>query len=374
VTAVLTAEETASLCTAGAMAPSGGNVQPWRVTVTGNVLRIDLDPRRGTSSFLDVGGYASLIAIGCFAENVGIAARSRGLGQEWALRVATRGVHEVSVRDATVEFTFSGREPAAAHELYEYLPRRVTARRMVDGGRPGKTETERLAAVVPEVDARLRLATLSDPVPRKSLGRVLGAADVIRMRNRAMFSDTVREICWTEREALARRDGIDLRTLELPRGTEKSLLMLRRRPWLRALVPEGTLTATARSLAADCSCVCCLSTSSELDRETAIAAGMALQRLWLSATRDGLSVHPWTVSALELIRLERFAGAGFTARERRAVARLAERLRDAFGLAPTDTPVLVLRLSEAVPPRVRALRLPWQSFTTLAAAAKEKGL
>lgn len=360
-TAVLTTEETASLCAAGAMAPSGGNVQPWRVTVTGNVMRIDLDPRRSDSSFLDVGGYASLIAIGCFAENVDIAARSLGL------------VHEMSVRDGTVEFTFSGREPAAAHELYEYLPKRATARQMVDRGRPGGTEAKRLAAVVPEVDARFKLTIVSDPMRKKALGRVLGAADVIRMRNRAMFSDMVREICWTEREALARRDGIDLRTLELPSGTEKSLIMLRRLPWLRALVPAGRLAATARAFVASCSCVCCLSTSSELDRETMVAAGMALQRLWLSSARDGLSVHPWTVSALEVIRLERFAGSGFTARERHAVARIAERLRGAFGLPPTDMPVFVMRLSEAVPPRVRSLRLPWQSFTTLAAAAEERG-
>lgn len=360
-TAVLTAEETASLCAAGALAPSGGNVQPWRVTVTGNVLRVGLDPQRSDSSFLDVGGYASLIAIGCFAENVGIAARSLGLA------------HGVSVRGGTVEFMFSHREQAATHELYEYLARRVTARRMVPGGRPGQAEAERLAAVVPEVDARLGLTVVSDPVRRESLGRVLGDADVIRMRNRAMFSDMVREICWTEREALARRDGLDLRSLELPPGTEKLLIMLRRLPWLRLLAPPGRVAATARSLVADCACVCCLSASSELDRDTMVAAGMALQRLWLSATRAGLSVHPWTVSTLELIRLECFAGSGFTARERRAVAGIAERLRDTLGLLPTDTPVMVMRMSEAAPPRARSLRLPWQSFTTLAATAGEEG-
>jgi hypothetical protein len=114
-----------------------------------------------------------------------------------------------------------------------------------------------------------------------------------------------------------------------------------------------------------------LSTSSELERETMVAAGRALQRLWLSATRDGLAVHPWTVSPLELIRLERFGGAGFTARERRAVARIAERLRDSFGLPRAETPVFVMRLSEAVPPSVRSLRLPWQSFTTVAAGSEE---
>jgi hypothetical protein len=361
VTAVLSAEETARLCAAGAMAPSGGNTQPWRVTVTGNVMRIYPDPSRSDSSFLDVGGYASHIAIGCFAENVDIAARSLGL------------THEMFVRNGAVEFTFSGRQSASPHELYEYLPRRETARRMVDRDRPSGPETERLAAVVPEVDARFKLTTLSDPVCRRALGRVLGAADVIRIRNRVMFNDMVREICWTEPEALARRDGIDLRTLELPPGTEKSLIVLRRLPWLRAVVPAVRLAATARSLVADCSCVGCMSTSAELDWGTMVAAGRALQRLWLSATRAGLSLHPWTVSALEVIRLERFAGSEFTARERHAVARIAEGLRDAFGLAPADMPVLVMRLSEAVPPQVRSLRLPWQSFTTLAAAAEEAG-
>jgi nitroreductase len=47
---MLTASEIAGLCEAGAMAPSGGNAQPWQVVVAGGRLRIGLDPQRSDRS------------------------------------------------------------------------------------------------------------------------------------------------------------------------------------------------------------------------------------------------------------------------------------------------------------------------------------
>jgi len=351
----LSADETATLCAAGAMAPSGGNDQPWRVTVAGNTMRIGLDPRRSGKSFLDVGGYASLFAIGCFAENVGIAARSLGLG------------YERTADGTTVEFMFASRQAATADPLYEALPRRTTNRRLADGSQPGDEEVARLVSVVREADAACTVTALADPDRKHAVARALGAADVVRLRNRAMFSDMTREIRWTERETAATRDGIDLRTLELPGSTRVLMGLLRRQPWLRSLVPAGPLSATARSLVAGCARICCLSVSPELDASAMVRAGMALQRLWLTATAGGLAVHPWTVSTLEVIRLERFAGAGLSARERDAVARVAGGLRTAFGIPPGDTPVFVFRLSKAGPPSARSLRRPWESFTTVEA-------
>jgi nitroreductase len=356
---VLTPDEIAQLCTAGAAAPSGGNTQPWRVTVTGGHLVIEVDRQRGDDSFLDVDGYAARFAIGCFAANVAIAARSLGLRYQ---RV---------VRDATVEFTFDGRTSASAHELYPYVPKRVTNRRASDGTRLAEPDVRRLVEVVTAVDPAFTVTAVSAPDRRDVVARALARADAVRMRNRAMFADMVREICWSGGEARTRRDGLDLPTLELPASTVTLLRVLRRLPRLRTVLPAARLGDTARALVRNCSHICCLSAAAPLTGEVMVAAGTAMQRLWLEATRHDVAVHPWTVSTLLLARLEACAGVGFTAGERAEVARIGHDLRDGFDLSTRDSPVFVFRLSKAQPPTGRSLRLPWQSFTTIAGVSHE---
>ncbi len=75
----LTDKEIEKLCTAGAQAPSGGNIQPWQVVIyQKRILELRLDPER-SNTFLDVGQLASFLALGAFYENVCIAADSLGL-------------------------------------------------------------------------------------------------------------------------------------------------------------------------------------------------------------------------------------------------------------------------------------------------------
>jgi hypothetical protein len=353
---MLTEDEITALCTAGAMAPSGGNEQPWRVSVDGSRLLIGPDDQHSDNSFLDVDGYAAGLAIGCFAENVAITARTLGL--EYA---------EES-RDGTTRFTFTGRQAASPHRLAESITRRVTNRRPWDGTALTDADLEPLMAAV---DTALDLTAVSDPHAKAVIGRALGTADVLRMRNTTMFTDMTREMCWTDRETAARRDGLDLRTLELPGATVKLLSLLRRVPRLRLLLPARKLAETARLLVQNTSHICCLSTRDPLTRETMTAAGRSLQRLWLEATHAGLSVHPWTVGTLLLTRQEEFHGRGFTADESQQVRLLGQDLRRGFGLLPQDRPVFVFRLFKSPPPSARSLRRPWQSFTTMQESSDE---
>ncbi len=346
---MLTAEEIAALCTAGAMAPSGGNAQPWRVQVGGDRLRV-----RGEAdgSFLDVGGYAARFAVGCYADNVAIAAQSLGLE------------YELSTSDDAVRFTFTGRVAPALHELHDSIADRVTNRGRSDGA---TLAGQMLASIVDTV------STVSTSDDKQTVAQALGAADVLRMRHPVMFADMVREICWSDREAVQRREGLDIRTLELPGATAKLLSLLRRLPALRQLLPAGKLADTARQVVANSSHMCCLSVPAPLTGEAMVSAGMAMQRLWLTATRHGIWVHPWTVSTLLLARLEVFGGTGLTGKERDEVARIGRDLRAGFGLGPHDHPVFVFRLFTGPPPAARSLRLPWQSFTKAFTKGDENG-
>ncbi len=361
---MLTKVEIATLCAEGAKAPSGGNEQPWRVAIDGDRMVIRPDAERSGHSFLDVEGYAANFAVGCFAENVAIAAHSLGL--EWTEQTA----------GGTVEFTFAGRRPPLlqerewwpAHELMASIARRVTNRQPWAGA---TVPDAALAPLLGTVDPEFRVTAVSAPEAKAVIGRAVGAADVVRMRNAAMFADMVREMCWSDGETARRRDGLDLRTLELPGATVTLLSLLRKAPGLRALLPSNKLAETARLLVARCSHICCLSTRQPLTPDSMTAAGRSLQRLWLEATRAGLSLHPWTVSTLLLMRLEVFQGKDFTDGEARHIGAAGRDLRQGFGLAPEDHPVFVFRLFTSPPPAARSLRRPWQSFTTIQESADE---
>ena len=345
---MLTTEEIEKLCVAGSLAPSGGNAQPWRVTVSDTRMEIRVDADRG--SFLDVGGYAGLFAVGCFAQNVAIAAGTRGLS------------NTVTVDDGTAVVTFTGRHDPRRDELYDCLPERVTNRRLHEGAPLADDAVRRL---VDAAGGMVTVATVSTVDGKAAVARALGAADALRMRHPVMFADMVREMRWSERETRDERDGLDLATLELPASTLRLLALLRRFPRLRRLLPAARLGDTARTLVLGCSHVCCLAIPGPLEPWKVITAGMAMQRLWLTATRDGIGVHPWTVSTLQLIRLESFGGEGFSEPEREEVKRFGAELRAAFGLRPEQIPVFVFRLSKAPPPTARSLRRPWQSYTTI---------
>lgn len=346
---MLTTEEIEKLCAAGSLAPSGGNAQPWRVAASESRIEIGVDSDRG--SFLDVGGYAGLFAVGCFAENVSIAADTLGLS------------HDVTVNDdGTAVVTFSGRRDPGRNDLSDCIPERVTNRRLHEGAPLADEDVQRL---VDAAGTMVTASSVSTVDGKRAVAKALGAADALRMRHPVMFGDMVREMRWSERETQEQRDGLDLGTLELPASTTRLLSLLRRFPRLRLLLPAARLGDTARTLVLGCSHVCCLAVPGPLVPSSMVVAGMAMQRLWLAATRDRISVHPWTVSTLQLIRLESFGGEGFAEPERAAVRRFGAELRAAFALQPAQIPVFVFRLSKAPPPTARSLRRPWQSYTTI---------
>jgi hypothetical protein len=93
-----------------------------------------------------------------------------------------------------------------------------------------------------------------------------------------------------------------------------------------------------------------LTTSLPLE-QGAVAAGRALQRIWLEAQRRGLAFQP-------------LAGAALLALPGYAAIRAAtgERLRQGWKLLTDGTPLMVFRMGHAKPPAVHTGRPQWEDF------------
>ena len=355
---VLTEPDVALLCEAGALAPSGGNIQPWRVQVDGNALKLALDPVRA-HSFLDVGHYASIYALGSFLENVCIA--SETLGLLYTLEVGPFR----DLEDAFVTLTYTGRaaEPRE-HPLHAQLARRCTNRQMSDGTIIQDAAIDRLKEALGS-EEYVKLSYLVDESDRKSVANILGKADVIRTKHDVLAGQMFDELRFTSKDATQTKDGIDVDTLEMPSAAIAFVQKLRDYPTLRRVLPGKLFEGFAQEPLSKSSHVCLVSLKRSPNSVSLIEAGRAVQRLWLKATELNLAVQPMTVLPFLMLRSELFGGDGFSSKDNAMVVSLAKRLRGVFHITPDEIPLFLFRLSRASEPSQRALRRPWRDFTTL---------
>lgn len=354
----LTEDELRQLCEAGSMAPSGGNVQPWLVEANGNTLDLTINLER-SGSFLDVEGYASFFALGCFTENLLLAAENLGLVYK------TEFINSQNVKDFHFQIIFIDRKKGRS-ELFPFIKERTTNRKISDGSFIEKELVDQLVTISASSQSQMRLSTVFSANDKGKVAKALGKADGVRMMNNELFKEMMNEIRWSEGEVIKTRDGLDLKTLEVPANLGKMLNLVKKFPILRNTVPLSSFENMAKPLLLGCSHLCCLSTSDKITPEIMFEAGRQLERIWLTATKLKISFQPWTVLPFFIMRINFLAGKGFSSSEIETLKISVEDFKAAFGLTTQDMPLFIFRLSIAKPPSARSLRLPWQSFTKIA--------
>lgn len=353
--------EVEKLAIAGGKAPSGGNIQPWILTVKPQQLQIKLDPLR-SKSFIDVGKSASFLALGCFAENVCIAAQTMGL----IYKIDVLEYKKIS--DPIIVIKFFDRKEGMkkfSHPLYPYISKRVTNRQLSDGTIIGNKQIEKLKKVASQSGKRYGLVALSGYNDKKKAAKILGKTDAIRNTNKETLRQMMEEFRWSRAEALATRDGLAIETLELPTNLEKMLRLYKKVPSLRYIIPKEAFEKMTEPLILGSSHICCYYTSQPYSSRSLVIGGMILERIWLTATKLGLAFQPWTVLPFFIFRVKYFQGEGFSKSEIEQIQKLETDLRSLFDLKNNYLPLFIFRLSKAKPPSAKSLRLSWKQYTEI---------
>ena len=354
----LSRAEVQSLCEAGATAPSPANLQAWKVTVDGPRFDLWLDDAL-SSSFLDIKRYASVFALGSFAENVAIAARQRGLVP------SLERLPYDDVRAPVARFTFS-RGAAAEEPLYPHIFTRVTNRKPGDGSVVPDEMIEALRRELQADGHRLTLATITGGEAKQRYEHALALAENIRMYDDEMRRQMFGEVCWGDEEMARRQVGLPLATLEAPAPVVWFMRLLKRAPWLMKLTPKKAMEKSWIAQLEPTSHLCCISVDGKLGPASCFEGGRAVQRLWLRATALGLSVHPWVITPYLIVRNRDLNGAGLTPEQRAILDGIEADLRAATAMAPGDSALFLCRLFKGPPPTAQAPRRDWQRFTILA--------
>ncbi|HEY6877592.1 MAG TPA: Rv1355c family protein, partial [Polyangiales bacterium] len=327
---------------AASLAPSGGNVQPWRFVFDERAEKLEcwFVPDRGRT-FLDYQRRASHLAFGALAENVRLAAAR--LGFDAVIEAFPDPSKPELVCTALLDPNHATTAGARDRLLADWIENRVTNRKL---GVRTKLSSG-IAAELRELfqGASCRLTLVSDPSTLDRLGDIHGETERLRMLHPMMHDELMEEIRWSYAEAERTRDGIDVATLEMTPTDRAGMTVLQRQDVIETMRRidggHGLKTASKKALAAACAfgVIAGRGTSPAHYFE----AGSRMQRMWLLANARGLALQPLSAMLYVFARLDGRA-AGLSPREVSAFQSARTAFRAAVPPQEGETELFAFRL------------------------------
>lgn len=325
-------------------APSGGNVQPWRVEAGPDSITIRLAPEH--SSTMDAGFRGSAVALGAALFNAKVAAAHRQvLGPVSFLE----DVDSVPLL-ATLQLR-AGSDPRLA-SLYKPMLARETNRRLGTSDAIPADALELLRTVAEREGARLHLVTGRDDIA--GAADHLADADRIRYLTPRLHADMVSELRWPGDQHPD--TGIDIRSLELDPDDLAVLDILRRSDVMAHLgrwkAGNALREDTRRRLLAS-SAIAVISVPGSALADYA-RGGSAVEAVWITAQQHGLAVQP--ISPVFLYAHDREHFTELSAPFAEELWELREGFRQLVRLNDSASLVLVMRFAWSAPASVRSCR------------------
>jgi len=344
--------------TAGMMAPSGANVQPWKFHFADGVLSLRNDPSRAFK-YLDLENMTVWVSLGAVLENIVIAARAIGLEPK------ITPFPDANDADLGARITFSPRTPVR-DELLEWIPKRQANRRKAEtrSALPDAVK-QKLGEVAAAAGVRVQIK--DDEASLAAYDELLRFESRLGFANEGIHSEFTGTFRWTPEEVMTRRDGLDVCTLEV-KGPHRAVL--------HALTDPANVKAIKEANAADffekpaagritSSDAIVLVTVKGFEPRAVLGAGRAVQRLWTTAQMLGFGVQPQTFLPYYFMRLERAGGEGFDESERKELAEKRVKYRELFEVGPDEAEIFFFRLHRSDAPSARSLRRKLDDLLTI---------
>jgi tRNA A37 threonylcarbamoyladenosine dehydratase len=336
-----------------ALAPSGGNAQPWRFVYRSadSALECWLVPERART-FLDFERRASHLAFGAAAENIRLAGVRLGL--DVSIDVLPDPGRPELICVAHLR-RGEGHPGALDMLLADTVETRVTNRRLGERvAMPAALERD-LGHLL--TGSSCSLQWLTEPAALDAFGELHGESERLRMLHPVMHPELMGELRWSPEETERTRDGIDLATLELTPTDRAGMGVLQRNDVIDVMrridAGQGLRQASKKALA--CASAVGLISSEGSSPAHYVAAGSRLQQLWLLANARGFALQPLTAMLYVFERIDQGTG-DFSERELLAFERTRAALRSLFPAQLGHTPMFAFRLARAPAPTARSLR------------------
>ncbi|MDX5478589.1 MAG: hypothetical protein LPJ98_09035, partial [Cyclobacteriaceae bacterium] len=347
-------EELEGLLEIANLAPSGGNIQPWIwiMDKKGN-LHLFHDKKR-SESMLDYLGTGSLIAFGAALENFRLIAATRG----FEIEIINQIKEFEQTLIASIRFIAKYSKPILVphFELVDGIKLRCTNRKNNDRVLLDQQILKQFEQYA--LEEGLELSFIEDESKLSQLAKVVGGMDRMRFFHEQGLVDFIKEVRWTQKDAIETKDGIDIETLELG-ATERAAMGLLKDPrtvkFFRKFFLGYGLTKISKDTMMTASSIGMIR-SENFDPISYLKAGAALQRIWIKANMKQISFQPVAAMCFMFHFVKREKENGFSQSEINEIKSLEKTTDLIFGSSKYCEPIFMFRLNVAGEPSIRSYR------------------
>lgn len=330
-------------------APSGDNSQPWRFEIKNGKLYIFNIPDRD-NPILNFRQSGSYIAHGGLIENIHITSSHFGYEAEVNL------FPDSSQKDLVAIVSFQESDIKNS-PLYEYIKQRVTNRKPYKKNRTLAQEQKNILIDVVSDIGGGRIIFVDDTEKKKIIGNAASTMERVALETRTLHKLFFGGILWNKKDNEKGVMGLYIKTLELPPPIRVAFRFLKywsvtnlvNKIGFSKLASKGNAGTYAKSSALYTVVI------DEDSPKGFIKAGRISQRVWLNATKLGLSVQP--VTGILFIARKVFAGDTdvFSNSHIPIIKNAYEQIKSAFGIQD-GTMAMMFRIGYSDAPTSRTFR------------------
>lgn len=343
------------LVAAACTAPSGGNAQPWRWVFKEQTLFL-FNGTDSSDTLLGYGNLGAYVGLGAAAENILLKAAQLNL------KAVCTPFPDQQQKDLVAIFRFYTAEEGTGTEnivLAAGIEDRLTNRNISKRAPINTTALEKIRAAAEKIPgATVNFFTADEKMDK--IGEILGEIEKIRLLEKTGHRDFIDEIRWTEKENLEKRDGIDIRTLDVT-ASEMAGLQVAKDYRVIELVDQWNggnafkkLTTKTIGAAGAVGVI----TMPDTTDSSYFEGGRALQRAWIAANLEGISFHLVAAPFYMFARLILGKGEGLSKKGKERLENLRGDFCSVFELTPGRGEIFIFKLAIAGDPEVRSLRKP----------------
>lgn len=330
-------------------APSGDNSQPWRFIVKDNEIHIFNLPERD-NPILNFRQSGSYVAHGSLIENMYITAQYFGYNANVVLFPDKFDSNLAAI----VQFKESEKKDAS---LYPYIKERHTNRKPYRDQPLGYEQKEALLDITNHFDTG-RVVLMENAEERKVIADSASIMERIALETRTLHKLFFGDILWNDEENRTGKGGLYIKTLELPLPVQYAFRVLKYWPITNVLNNIGFSKGAAKGNAkvyAKASAIGSIVTDNNTS-EDFILAGRLMQRVWLTATKLGLSFQP--VTGILFLAQRMLAGEteGFSDSHINYIRNAYEQIKSTFNISD-GTIAMMFRIGYADKPSARSFRM-----------------
>src|SRR5512138_352730 len=343
----------ADLIRAASLAPSADNMQPWEFRLQDDVIEVFAATPRMLPT--DVLKMFTWVSIGAAIQNMVEAAAADG----FHAAVAYPSADLAGSPAATVRLIHG----SGSNNLAEWIARRNTNRSPYEAFPLSPVDIYGMTKATHGLNAGIHWTTSDSD--HDLMARMDAHSSYIRLEHKPLHDELFSILRFTGKEKEAFRCGLDFESLQVP--SFAVILARQLQHWsVNSAVSKlglGRLVALQLSSKLRKSGAMCLVTARRRDRAGYMEAGRAMERLWLEATKQGLSIHPYGVLPQYLTKAE-MEPETFLPRHVAVIRSHREPFCSIFPKAKDEYPAIVLRVGQARRQSARsAFRLKAEEIT-----------